>query len=87
MSYYSSEKFIVTNHARIRIKERLKVSGDSDLVIDMIINEKLNGIVPTYFDDKYDYYKIPGTKNMYALVKKNTKLIITVKPLISSYFF
>lgn len=81
MSYYHhSNKFIVSNHARVRIKERLNIKSEFDLEIDLEINKILNGLVPTLSDANHDYYKIPKTKNMYAVVERNKNLILTIKP-------
>ncbi|WP_027124012.1 hypothetical protein [Mycoplasmoides pirum] len=85
MSYYSKSKFVVSNHARLRIKERLKLDINfNDLEIDVIINEKLSGLKPTYQKDGYEYYKIPETKNLYAIVLKNNNLITTVTNMLPS---
>ena len=79
MSYYShSNKFVISDHARERIKQRLKIRSDNVLEIDIQINEKLMGIIPEFSDYAHDYYKIPGTLDLYAIVVRSSNLIRTV---------
>ncbi len=79
MSYYETAKFRLTNHARIRIRERLRIDPKlGDLEVDAIINERLEGLRPQYSDAAYDYYKIPGTKSMFAVVVAKDAVITTV---------
>lgn len=78
MAYYDTNiKFKVSNHARVRIKQRLNIKSTSDLEIDIEINEILNGLKPAFSDKNCDYYKIPNYIDTYAVVSKN-KAILTV---------
>lgn len=78
MGYYDTNiKFKVSNHARVRIKERLNIKANSDLEIDIEINEILKGLKPAFSAKNCDYYKIPNYIDTYAIVNKN-KLILTV---------
>lgn len=78
MGYYDTNiKFKVSNHARVRIKERLNIKATSDLEIDIEINEILNGLKPAFTAKNCEYYKIPNYIDTYAIISKD-KLILTV---------
>lgn len=82
MSYYQQNiKFHVSNHARARIKQRLNIKADDILTIDLEINKRLDGILPTIQTAIHDYYKIPNTKDLYAIVLRESNLIMSVTPI------
>lgn len=80
MSYYDTKhKFNLSIHARERIKKRMNIAKNtSDIEIDIIINNELQNLKPTYQFKECDYYKIPNYNHLYAIVIRKSKLIKTV---------
>ncbi|CDN40187.1 hypothetical protein [Mycoplasma amphoriforme] len=84
MSFYNkkSAKFIISDHARVRIKERLNLTGEFNFEIDNQINKILFGLKPEIKGrDGTDYYKIPKMYNYYAVVKRENSLVLSITPL------
>jgi hypothetical protein len=77
MSYYQRPKFNVTDHCILRVKQRLKISGDVfDLrikVAEMISNSYLE-----FKDsDNYSYYLYDAKQSTYFVVDTNSNIAIT----------
>ncbi|WP_027119463.1 hypothetical protein [[Mycoplasma] testudinis] len=79
MSYYKKGlKFKVSDHARVRIKQRLNIKATLDFEIDDKINEILEGLVPEFSNNGHDYYKIPKRYNFYAIVDSASNVVLSV---------
>lgn len=81
MTKHNFQKFIFSNHALMRCKERIKDINKNDS--DLIIQSKLRGLLIKIefheFEDKNHYYfKVPNQYGMYVVVKKSNYLVITV---------
>ncbi|GAA5414559.1 hypothetical protein [Ureaplasma ceti] len=84
MSYYYQSKFIVTHHALVRFKQRVKgFKEESDLIAEAKLKEILDRKDWEFTDAYYYYYPLgkDGNKRIYALVTKTNYLVVTIKPM------
>ena len=83
MSYYQKNKFIITDHALIRVKQRIEnFKHKSDFEIVQLLNDYLNNTNVEFSDNNYDYYHYDcKIKYLYIVVKRCNSLIISVTPI------
>lgn len=77
MTYYSKNKYAITAHALVRIKQRLNLTGD-DVSITTKINEIIINECICEFDDyAYWYFRIPKLYSHYFVISKSQNIITT----------
>lgn len=78
MSFYTRNKFNLTDHGIERAKQRLKLPKDM-LEAKITLNKMLENIDHHEFDDaKYYYYKVPNYYGLYFIVSKIDMTLVTV---------
>lgn len=81
MIKHNFQKFIFSNHAIVRSKERIPTiqKSDNELIIQSKLRNLLRMIQIHEFEDKEHYYfKVPNIFSMYIVVKKANYLVITI---------
>lgn len=78
MSFYFKNRFIISDHARVRIKERIKkYKNEKDFIIDNDINNLLSILNPKFSTKQHFYFEHPKQQGFYFVVCKKQKLILT----------
>ena len=85
MSYYQRSKFVVSNHAILRARQRIKgLQFLDEVMVRGIILDILAKIGAPEFSDTFcDYYRVHGQKDkyLYIVVQRNNHLVTTITPI------
>jgi hypothetical protein len=80
MSYYYTHEFKFSTHGLQRIKQRLKIQHLDDFAAKNYVIKLLDNVGNQFEDRDNLYYQVAG-QNLYFVIKKSDKVIVTLTPM------
>ncbi|QZX48818.1 hypothetical protein [Mycoplasma sp. E35C] len=81
-------RYRLTDHSKVRAKQRLILKEKDDIFIESEINDMLEKIIPYHIDDKnFGYFEFPKEylidkkKRLFAVIQLDDGMIVSITPI------